>query len=196
MNLYAAQQQQHFPTGFALPVAQQQELYDNVMKREPYEVNTHRQQRASFSYPAQHPYSEQELAESLGWVDYSSNQNGRTNHTSSRPPMQLTDEMSMQQSTFHPLPPPSSIPQSGNGHGPSGGSFHHVPIPRSSKSPVGWHSSFESPNFVADSVLHGPVPALGPKSGSSHEGDVANKKAMRRYSHNAGLCYSVFGAAL
>lgn len=163
--------------------------FDNAdTKSESY--NTAHQQRVPFSYSNHIPYSEQELADSLGWVDYTISRNTPSCSVSSHP-MHLTSEMNMQQSSFPHRNPSTSTQQLQQELSHSAGvSYGSVPIPQASGSPIGWHSSLESPSFLTDSehlrtrlsLAQAPVTDTHRRDGAA----VADKKAMRRYSHNAG----------
>lgn len=168
---------------YQTPIAEQRTHYGDVeVKSEPFELS---HQRTSYSYPAQNSYSEQELAESLGWVDYTYNPQASMPATHQ---MQLSNEMTMQRNSLHNRAPSSSVHQTGSLA--SNGTFGSVSIPQTSHSPAGWHSSMESPNFLAEANVTRTLSTnyQGPSSSSSKQdgSTVAEKKAMRRYSHNAG----------
>lgn len=159
-------------------------------KTEPYDLAT--TQRHTYTYGAHHAYSEEELAESLGWVDYAQNP---PNHAAPNHGMHLSAEMGMQQTPTHNRAPSTSLHHSGSIA--SNGTFGSVPtIPVVGQSPTTWHSSLESSHFLAEpsssSQHHGRTPSttthpLTSESSKKEVSTVAEKKAMRRYSHNAGM---------
>lgn len=159
-----------------------QEYPHTEFKSEPFELE--HPPRTAYTYSTQHPYSEEELVESLGWIDYT-----QTPHTAAQHhTMQLTPEMTMQQHTLHHRAP--SLQQSTSLA--SNGTFASNSMPQTGQSPNGWHSSIESPSFAAEHLNHplntnitsGPQSSCDP---ARKEGNVsADRRAMRRYSHNAG----------
>lgn len=200
MNAYAVQQrqQQHTHQFPAPPIIAQNDLYDTTgMKMELFPDEFQQQVRSTFAYIPQRAYSEQELAESLGWIDYS---NANQHNNSPAQAMQMTNNTSIQQANFtheqpQPQPPPNAcLPQSGSYQG--NGHFGSLPIPQTPQSPAnGWHSSFESPSFRTDSrAMHVRKVSLSNQinSGDTDKNGFVNvdKKAMRRYSHNAGKSYN------
>lgn len=174
-----AQHQAHYHQ----PIAEQEDQYHTTFKQDPYELN--QQQRPSFAYAGQASYTEQELAESLGWIDYS--HNGQV-HIPANQPMQVTNEMHMQHASLHHRAPSTSLQQSGSLA--SNGTFGSVSIPQASNSPSAWHSSTESPSFMNDSTHMSRSLNLAHQNSNNNNkkeiNTVAEKKAMRRYSHNAG----------
>lgn len=136
-----------------------------------------------YAYNTNSSFSEQELAESLGWNGYATAAHLPMSPSSQR--LHMTSEMTMHNTSPLNHSNPSSYQQSG---GVSNMSFGSMAIPQvTSGSPVGWHSSMESPSLLGDLPRSlGLTPCTNVSTTRKDGSSVAEKKAMRRYSHNAG----------
>lgn len=144
------------------------------------------QHQPTYPFNGGSTFSEQELAESLGWT-YAAHQ--PVSSVNSHQRLHLAADVIAQNISPHNQPgsfrQSSSVPIANTSYG-------GVSIPQSNGSPAGWHSSLESPGFLAESASlarssFGQAQNNG--VGSSHRKEVptvAEKKALRRYSHNAG----------
>ena len=150
-----------------------------------------------FAYHGNGTFTEQELAESLGWSHYGTTTQSlsATNAT----PNTLQQDLHMQNLAIQNQRQMMALPHTNSN--PVGlSNYGSVAIPQHSGSPAGWHSSLDSTGFLGESSSASRPFSLGNLAntqGFSIRKDVASvaeKKAMRRYSHNAGIvlrtCFS------